>query len=233
MRHARIMTMPAGLAPWTSSDTVKGFAGALPNDVLMRFAAGERHGRRRGVVADIGCGAGRNAVPLAEMGWDVLGTDLSWPMLAAGVTRARQDAPSGRVLFVHAPMDAIPMVDASADLVIAHGIWNLAASAGEFRSAVAEAARVAKRGAALFVFTFSRGTLPASATPVEGETFLFTQFSGRPQVFLTGEQLVAEMERAGFDPDPVVPLTEYNRPSAGTPRAGNPVIYEAAFRRRG
>ena len=224
--------MPSALDPWTSHETVSNFARALPNDVLMQFAAREGRGRSRGLVADIGCGAGRNAVPLARMGWDVVGTDLSWPMLAAGVRRARHEASGSRVLFAHAPMDAIPLADATADLVIAHGIWNLAASSAEFRRGVAEAARIARPGAALFVFTFSRNTLPADARPIENESFVFTQFSGRPQVFLTAEELLAELDAAGFDADASLPVTEYNRPSPGTLRTGAPVIYEAAFRRR-
>jgi hypothetical protein len=80
------------------------------------------------------------------------------------------------------------------------------------------------------VFTFSRHTLPDSAAPVPGESFVFTQFSGEPQCFLTDVELVAELAAAGFAPDPAVPLTEHNRPPAGVLRAGGPVIYEAAFR---
>ena len=70
------------------------------------------------------------------------------------------------------------------------------------------------------------------AQPVAGETFVFTQFSGEPQVFLTGEQLFEEMSAAGFETDPGVTLTEYNRPRPGALRMGGPpVIYEAAFRK--
>jgi len=225
------MRMPTGLSAWTSREAVSGFEHALPNNVLMQYAANEWSRRLGGVVADIGCGAGRNAVPLGRSGWQVLGTDLSWPMLDAAVRRARGEAPEARTLFVHAPMESLPLADQSADLVIAHGIWNLAESAAQFRRAVAEAARVAKPGAALFLFTFSRNTLAADAAPLAGEPFVYTQFAGRPQVFLTAPQLMDELAAAGFDPDPAVPLTEYNRP-AGLLRASGPVIYEAAFRRR-
>ena len=62
-------------------------------------------------------------------------------------------------------MDRLPLADRSCDFVIAHGIWNLARSAVEFRRAVAEAARVAAPGAALFVFTFSRHTFPPETAP--------------------------------------------------------------------
>jgi len=224
--------MPAPRSAWTSPDTVAGFVRSAPNPVLMRFAAGELARVPHGVAVDIGCGAARNAAPLVRAGWRVVGTDLSWPMLAAGVERVRGESPGGRVVLAQAAMEAIPMADRSADLVIAHGIWNLAGSSGQFRRAVAEAARVARTGAALFVFTFSRHTLPDAAVPVDGEAFVFTQFSGEPQIFLTAAELVREMADAGFDPDPAVPLTEYNRPAANALRTGGPVIYEAAFRRR-
>jgi SAM-dependent methyltransferase len=198
----------------------------------MDFARSELdHRGGRGIVVDIGCGAARNAVPLAEMGWSVIGTDLSTAMLEAAATRAQAQGVAARVQWHSAPMEALPLPDASADLVIAHGIWNLAQSSAQFRQGVREAARLAKPGAALFVFTFSRHTLPAAAAPVAGEPFVFTQFSGQPQCFLTETQLVDEMRDAGFERDPAVPLREYNRPTHATVQISGPVIYEAVFRR--
>ena len=48
-------------------------------------------------------------------------------------------------------------------------------------------------GGGLFVFTFSRHTLPPDTQPVPGESFVFTQFSGAPQCFLTEPQLLTEL----------------------------------------
>jgi len=224
---------PLAGTPWSARSTVEGFSRSEPNAVLMTYAAQVIDTLARPLAVDIGCGAGRNAVPLARGGWNVVGTDLSRPMLEAASTRLTDEPHRGRALVLLAPMDALPVADSSADLVIAHGIWNLAASSAEMRSGIREAARIARPGGALFVFTFSRHTLPPDAAPVPGESFVFTQFSGRPQCFLTAEQLVAEMDAAGFDADPAVPLTEYNRPAPGALRGtGGPVIYEAAFRRR-
>lgn len=221
---------PLAGSPWSAPGTVAGFARSPPNDVLMRFAERElgRPGHARAL--DLGCGAGRNAVPLARLGWNVVGTDLSWPMLAAAAERARQERVSDRVHLMLAPMDQIPAGDGTFDLVIAHGIWNLARSAAEFRRAVSEAARVAKPAAALFVFTFSRHTFPPETEPVPGEPFVFTRFSGQPQCFLTEAQLIAELGSFGFVRDPSVPFSEYNRPPPGTLPGGAPVIHEAAFR---
>jgi hypothetical protein len=61
------------------------------------------------------------------------------------------------------------------------------------------------------------------------ESFVYTQFSGQPQCFLTAEQLVAEMAAAGFAAEPSHPLRELNRPH-GSLCAGGPVIYEGVFR---
>jgi SAM-dependent methyltransferase len=210
---------------------VAGFAQSPPNAVLMGFTADELRRAGSARVLDLGCGAGRNAVPLAELGWHVFGIDLSMAMLSAAAQRAREERVADRVRLVRGRMDAIPARDDTFDLVIAHGIWNLSRSAAEFRRALSEAARVAMPGAGLFVFTFSRNTFPPDARPVSGEPFVFTQFSGQPQCFLTDAQLVEELAAVGFAPDPAVPLTEYNRPQPGTLQSGTPpVIYEAAFR---
>ena len=203
---------------------------SAPNGVLIDYAEALRLAGSR-TALDIGCGAGRNAVPLAVSGWNVFGTDVSWPMLAAARERSVEPLCGGRLRLARAGMEALPIRNASVDLTIAHGIWNLAESSTQFRRAVAEAARVTKPGGALFLFTFSRRTLPPAAAPVDGESFVFTQFSGRPQVFLTERQLVEELAAGGFHPDPAVPLKEYNRPASGLLRTGGPVIYEAVFRR--
>ena len=223
---------PLAGSQWSAPATVAGFAQSAPNAVLMSFAAEELKRSPRGCVLDIGCGAARNALPLARLGWNVVGTDLSWPMLCAAATRRHEHRLDDRLHLVLAPMESIPARDRSFDLVIAHGIWNLARSAAQFRRALEEAARVAKPSAGLFVFTFSRNTFPAQVAPVAGEPFVFTQFSGEPQCFLTEAQLNAELRRSGFVRDPSVAFTEYNLPKPGTLSTGKtPVIYEAAFRR--
>jgi len=149
---------------------------------------------------------------MAALGASVIGVDRVRPMLDAARRRLAAAEASGRVFLALAPMDRLPLVDSSVDLVVAHGIWNLASSGDEFRRALGEAARVARPGAGLFVFT---------------------QFAGEPQCFLTEPELNEELERAGFDKDPPGPLTEYNRPVPGrTLTRGGPVIYEGTYRRR-
>jgi len=219
---------------WDSAGVVGGFATAAPNAVLVEYVRGELAHAGGLRILDLGCGAARNAGPMAALGAAVLGTDLSPPMLGAARERALAEGVAPRVELVRAAMDHLPLRDESFDLVVAHGVWNLARSGAELRRALAEGARVARPGAGLFVFTFSRATLPAAETPVPGETFVFTRFAGEPQCFLTEAELRDELSRAGFERDPPGPLTEYNRPKPGLMRAaGGPVIWEGTFRRTG
>lgn len=218
-------------SPWSRPSTVAGFMRSPPNDTLLQAA--RREWRTQARLLDIGCGAARNALPLAEAGWEVVGTDFSLPMLTAAAARVTTAAPSTPVHLLRASMEYLPFASASFDFIVAHGIWNLARSGDEFRQAIREAARVARPGCALFVFTFSRNTLADAAEPLPRESFVFTQFSGQPQCFLTESQLVAELAAHGFESDASLPLRELNRLPPGTLRTGSgPVIYEGLFRSR-
>jgi SAM-dependent methyltransferase len=218
-------------SPWNQPSTVAGFVRSPPNDTLLQIAAREWQASAR--LLDIGCGAGRNALPMARAGWEVMGTDLSLPMLTAAAARVADAGLANRVRLLRASMDQLPFASAGFDFIVAHGIWNLARSGREFRQSVREAARVARAGCALFLFTFSRSTLPETAEPLPGESFVFTQFSGQPQCFMTEEQIVSELAASGFEPDPLLPLRELNRPEHGALLTSTtPVIYEALFRSR-
>ena len=215
---------------WEDSRTVAGFVTGVANANLVAFARAVHARAPGGRCLDIGCGAARNAIPLADAGFRVAASDLSAPMLDAARARI---AASGRPLavgLVGSPMAPLPFRDATFDLVVAHGIWNLARSAAEFRAAVAEAARVARPGAGLFLFTFSRRTLPSDAAPDPGETFVFSSWNGEPQCFLTEEEIAGELGRAGFRRAAPGPLAEYNVPAPGMHRRGGPsAIFEGTF----
>jgi SAM-dependent methyltransferase len=224
---------PQSGSPWHSPDVVAGFRASPPNAELVGVAEAARPLGARRWLLDIGCGAGRNAVPLARLGWHVIGLDLSPPMIRAAAARAEEERLTARLQLAVASMTQLPVPTRSCHFVVAHGIWNLARSTAEFRAATREAARVAVPGAVLFVFTFSRHTIPEGDTPVEGEAFVFTGFSGAPQCFLTEAQLVEELGDAGFAPEPGRPIAEHNRPRPGAlPGVRTPVIYEGVFRRR-
>src|SRR5689334_17467676 len=113
------MTDPLAGSPWSRPATVAGFVASPPNASLLRFADDELSRAPRARALDLGCGAARNAVPLAAGGWRVLGLDLSLPMLQAARDRATLDARTrDRVRLVLAPMDRLPVWDGCCDLVV-------------------------------------------------------------------------------------------------------------------
>ncbi|HEU5196888.1 MAG TPA: hypothetical protein VFW70_19270, partial [Methylomirabilota bacterium] len=88
---------PLAGSAWSAPGTVAGFKESRPNAVLMRYAEHERLRGPGGRALDLGCSAGRNAVPLARLGWDVIGIDLSWPMPLTEHNRPSAGAlPTGR-----------------------------------------------------------------------------------------------------------------------------------------
>jgi 2-polyprenyl-3-methyl-5-hydroxy-6-metoxy-1,4-benzoquinol methylase len=76
------------------SDSLKVFSTA-PNAFLVRMLTGRKPGRALG----IGIGQGRNALWLAEQGWDVTGIDVS----DEGVAQARDEAKRRRLLAALKP----------------------------------------------------------------------------------------------------------------------------------
>ena len=61
------MNDPLSGTPWSEAALVSGFAQSPPNHTLMECAAARRASGARQLL-DIGCGAGRNAIPLVLQG---------------------------------------------------------------------------------------------------------------------------------------------------------------------
>ena len=92
-----------------------------------------------GVAVDLGCGLGTEASFLAASGWAAIGVDLS-----AAAVRAAAEADAD-VTFMRADALALPLRDASADLLIDRGCFHYVDAADRARYA-REARRVLRRG---------------------------------------------------------------------------------------
>ena len=97
------------------------------------------------VVLDIGCGSGIDTLLAArEVGPSgrVIGLDITESLLAMA-RRHAAELGLGNVDFLLAPMENIPLPDASFDVVISNGVFNLSADKD---TAFAEAWRVLRPG---------------------------------------------------------------------------------------
>jgi len=189
---------------WEDPDRVEEFA-AKPPDHRLRALVEEESEPARLRALDLGCAGGRNAVFLLEHGVDVVATDGSWAM----VTRTRErleplvgKEEAGRRVR-HGPMDALPWAeDASFDLVVALGIYHNARGAEEWHRALAETARVLKRGGRALVSTFTPDTdlEGQGKRPVPGVPHLYERPGGRVLYLVDPATLDRDMARYGLEP---------------------------------
>ena len=102
------------------------------------------------VVVDLGCGAGIDALLAAAAvrpGGRVVGVDVLAEMVARGAAFAAE-ASIDNVAWCRAEMEALPLADASADVVISNGAINLSPRKSRV---LAEAHRVLRPGGRLCV----------------------------------------------------------------------------------
>ena len=115
-------------------------------------------------VLDAGCGTGRVAIRLAELGYDVTGTDVDPSMLAV----ARERAPHLR--WVEADLSTLDLLaggDPAYDLVVLAGNVVPLVAPGTEAAAVARAAAHLRPGGLLVVgFGLDRAHLPPAAALV-------------------------------------------------------------------
>lgn len=123
---------------------------------LVHWLAGQVENRlkdRR--VIDLGCGAGRHARSMSELGWDVTGIDLSCPMLRQAIqadTRIPGDKTKHPVCYVRADLRRLPFSDMSFSIALnAFTSFGYFRSDAEHKQAFQEFARVLKHGGVLIL----------------------------------------------------------------------------------
>ncbi len=83
-------------------------------------------------ILEIACGTGRFSVMLAERGADVVGMDISGPMLVQGAAKARRAGVTDMVEFIRGDAAGLPFPDDSFDAVFAMRFFHLAPAPERF-----------------------------------------------------------------------------------------------------
>ncbi len=147
-------------------------AQAPPSEHLLRTMAAVPVQSR---VLDLGCATGRHTVPLAQLGFDLWACDETDEAVVAARIRLAavlgEDEAARRVTPARAAALGYP--DDHFDWVIAHGVYDRAASAAEMKEMLAETRRVIKNGGWIIV-GFRRALAGSDLTP-ETLTKLFAE----------------------------------------------------------
>jgi SAM-dependent methyltransferase len=160
-----------GLADWYEQ-----FRPALPEHELE--ALRRLLGRGSGRCLDLGCGTGVPTEVVAELGWSVVGVDISADLLTIARGRGLE--------VVEAPADALPFENASFDAAVS--FWTHT-DIDEFPAAVAEVARVLRAGSP-FVYM---GVHPCFVGPHS----LFLEAQGVPELS-TGYRQTGRYDGSAF-----------------------------------
>ena len=190
---------------WDSAENVERFAAREP-DLRLTKLVEEYPDPPRTRVLDLGCAGGRNAVLLAERGFDVEALDASPAMVAK--TRQRLAAILGaaeaeRRVRVGRMDDLSPAADATFDLVAALGLYHCAQSRAEWERALSESARVLKPEGRLLVSVFTPETdlTGHGIRVVAGEPDVYEGFdSGGRHVLVDAARLDRDLARFGLLP---------------------------------
>ncbi len=113
-------------------------------DAVMLEECGNLQGK---LVLDVGAGEGRFSRMLAKRGARTIALDLFWPML-----RAARDRSAGASAVVRSPATSLPIATSTVDTVVSYIVW---VDVPDFRTAIAEAARVLKPGGQLVAANLS------------------------------------------------------------------------------
>jgi ubiquinone/menaquinone biosynthesis C-methylase UbiE len=144
-----------------------------PLPVIVDFTHDlKREGAKR--VLDLGCGAGRHSILLADEGFQVVALDISETALKTLEARLKSASIDNVTLVKHEMWD-LPFVDDYFDGVICTNVLHHGKLA-QIKQATKEVHRVMKRGASAFVVALSTADFRrGNGERLERNTFVFTK----------------------------------------------------------
>jgi ubiquinone/menaquinone biosynthesis C-methylase UbiE len=149
------------------------------------------------LVLDIGSGTGRVAIALARLGHRVIAMDLTAPLVERARQKALEAGVAGRITFVLADAEALPIAEGSLDAAVAHGVLH---HLEHPEAVIARAGRALRPGG--FWFSLDPHRSPARwlfDAAMQWKTLW--EEEAAPDGLQTAERLSAWCDQAGIEPE--------------------------------
>jgi ubiquinone/menaquinone biosynthesis C-methylase UbiE len=146
------------------------YSRAEPDEVVVEFVARLKEKNKKLRVLDLGCGAGRHQLYMAEQGFETHGIDISETGLK--LTKERLKRQNLEAYIVQCDMKMLPYVDSCFDAVISlHTIYHQ--KLREIQETISEIKRLLKKqGLVLINFLSKRTYSHRKGVEVEENTFM-------------------------------------------------------------
>ena len=157
---------------WNSAHVIDSFSNAEVKDYIKEFFRNYGLGRHLKVV-DLGCGAGRYTIWLAQSGYDVYACDASEGMLnktKEGLEKIGYQDMEQKIL--KSRLEDLPFEDEMFDIVLTNGVIHNAFTCKEYKQCLEECVRVLKTDGVLYLSVFTSDTVDNKLEKVEEHVYL-------------------------------------------------------------
>ena len=181
---------------WNNSQVVDSFSNATVKDYIKDFF--EQYDPINNIkVADLGCGAGRYTIWLAQNGFDVYACDASIGMLnrtKEGLKKIRYQNIEEKV--VHSRLEKLPFDDEIFDIVLTNGVIHNAYTVEEFFQCLKECMRVLKQDGILYLSVFTSDTIDEGLEKIDKHVYLTPD--GLRMVLFSKEEIIRTLRDKNY-----------------------------------
>lgn len=181
---------------WNSAHIIDSFSNAAVKDYIKDFF--KNYDPINNLkVADLGCGAGRYTVWLAQNGYDVYACDDSIGMLSK--TKKRLEKIKYKDIdrkILKSRLEKLPFDDKMFDIVLTNGVIHNVYSSEEYKQCLKECVRVLKSNGVLYLSVFTSDTVDEKLKKIDEHVYLTSD--GLYMVLFSKEEIIQMMSDLNF-----------------------------------